>query len=84
VIITTRHLVPSDGMLGHPDTRDETTDFAIARNGLEPDDRMTLSQDGRTVHLQLGAGTSVDHVRILVALEEPGMTKVRGDPSPSS
>jgi hypothetical protein len=71
VIIATRHLVPSDAMLGHPGTRYETTDFAIARNGLEPDDRMTLSEDRRTVHLQLGAGTSVDHVRILVAHDGP-------------
>ncbi len=70
VIIATRHLVPSDGMLGHPGTRYETTDFAIARNGLEPDDRMTLSEDCRTVYLQLGAGTSVDHVRILVAHDD--------------
>jgi hypothetical protein len=67
VIIATRDLVPTDGVLGHPGTRYETTDFAIARNGLEPDDRMTLSEDRRTVHLKLGAGTSVDHVRILVA-----------------
>ena len=76
VIIATRHLVPSDGMLGHPGTRYETTDFAIARNGLEPDDRMTLSEDRRTVYLQLGAGTSVDHVRILVAVgrKEPRQT----------
>ena len=67
VIIATRDLVPTDGVLGHSGTRYETTDFAIARNGLEPDDRMTLSEDRRTVHLKLGAGTSVDHVRILVA-----------------
>jgi hypothetical protein len=69
VIIATRYLVPTDAVLGHPGTRYETTDFAIARNGLEPDDRMSLADDLRTVRLKLGAGTSVDHVRILVAEE---------------
>lgn len=84
VIIATRHLVPTDAALGHPETRYETTDFAIARNGLEPDDRMALSQDRRTVRLKLGAGTSVDHVRILVeasarsgSSDEPGPDEAR-------
>ncbi len=72
VIITTRHLVPGDDVLGHPGTRYDTTDFAIARNGLELDDRMKLGEDLHTVHLRLGAGTSVDHVRILVASDEAG------------
>jgi hypothetical protein len=84
VIIATRHLVPTDGLLGHPATRYETTDFEVARNGLEPNDRMTLSEDHRTVHLKLGAGTSVDHVRILVASEPPIRTAARRTSTASS
>ena len=74
LIAGTARLTNTDMLLGHPDGQYKTT-----RRGIEPTrkeenlgikrDAVILSEDRRTLSLDLSAGSAVDQIRVIV--EEP-------------
>jgi hypothetical protein len=71
----TTHLIKTDKLLGHP-----LGDYGDTRRGIEPTrpddlpdsgrDNVTLSQDRRTLSLDLSASSAVDQIRVVVS-EQP-------------
>ncbi|MCP4940630.1 MAG: FecR domain-containing protein [Planctomycetaceae bacterium] len=68
----TTHLIRTDELLGHP-----LGDYGDTRRGIEPTrpddlpdsgrDNVTLSEDRRTLSLDLSASSAVDQIRVVVA-----------------
>lgn len=76
LIASTSRLTNTDTLLGHPDGQYKTT-----RRGIEPTrkednlgikrDAVVLSDDRRTLSLDLSAGSAVDQIRVIVKETEP-------------
>ena len=68
----TTHLIRTDELLGHP-----LGDYGDTRRGIEPTrpddlpdsgrDNVTLSEDRRTLSLDLSASSAVDQIRVVLA-----------------